>query len=143
VIVPNQAALTQATNYLNTLPAGSAARANEQTVVNALQALPPLSPGAINLGNGTSQEVLNSNQTGTEHYIGARWDYTATSKDSVWYRLIYDHATLSEPFAANSLGLYPQTAFDHNQFHAIGWTRNVSSTIVSQAQFNFTRTVQV
>ena len=143
VIVPNQAALTEATTYLNTLPAGGPARANVQTVVNALQALPAPAAGAINLGNGTSQEVLNSNQSGTEHYIVGRWDYTLSGKDTMWFRVIYDHANLSEPFAANSVGLYPQTAFDHNQFYALGWTRNISSSLISQAQFNFTRTAQV
>ena len=143
VIAPNSAALTEATNYLNTLSPGSAAHANVQTVVNALQALPPLAAGAINLGNGTSQEVLDGNQSGVEHYVVGRWDYTVSSKDTVWFRSIYDHANLSEPFAANSVGLYPQTAFDHNQFYALGWTRNISSTLISQAQFNFTRTAQV
>jgi hypothetical protein len=143
VIVPNQAALTEASNYLNTLAPGSLAQANVATVVNALRALPAPVPGAINLGNGTSQEVLNSNQTGTEHYIVGRWDYTLSTKDSLWFRMIYDHANLAEPFAANSVGLYPQTAFDHNQFYAVGWTRNISSTLINQAQFNFTRTAQV
>lgn len=143
VIVPNQAALTEASNYLATLSPGSAARASEQTVVNALLGLPGPVAGAINLGNGTSQEILNGNQSGIEHYVGARWDFNPTTKDNVWYRLIYDRANLSEPFAANSVGLYPQTAYDHNQFHALGWTRNISSTLISQAQFNFTRTVQV
>lgn len=143
VLVPNQAARTEVTNYIATLPPGSAARANEQTVLNALSAVPLPTAGAIDLRNGTSQQVINGNQSGIENYVVGRWDYSVSSKDSVWVRGIYDRATLSEPFAANSIGLYPQTAFDHNQFYAVGWTRNISTTLVSQAQFNFSRTAQV
>ncbi len=143
VIMPNQAARTEVSNYINTLAPGSAARTNEQTVLNSLMGIPLPPAGALNLGNGTSQAILSGNQSGVENYMTARWDYNVSSKDSIFARSIYDHATLSEPFAANSLGLYPQTAFDHNEFHTIGWTRNVSSTMISQAQFNFTRTVQV
>ncbi len=143
VLMPNQAARTEATNYLATLPAGSAARGSEQTVVNALLAVPLPPARAIDLGNGTSQAVISGNQSGIENYFVGRWDYTASTKDSIWVRSIYDHATLAEPFAANSIGLYPQTALDHNQFHSVGWTRNISSTLVNQAQFNFTRTVQI
>lgn len=143
VLMPNQAARTEVSNYLATLPAGSAARIAEQTVLGALNGLPLPPAGAIDVGNGTSQAVLNGNQTGTENYVVGRWDYNFSSKDSMWARTIYDRATLAEPFAANSLGLYPQTAFDHNQFHSVGWTRNISPTLINQAQFNFTRTAQV
>jgi len=143
VILPNQAARTEVQNYLATLPANSPQAAAEQVVLNALNAIPLPSAGAINLGNGTSQEVFNGNQTGVENYVLGRWDYTMSPKDTIWYRIIYDHATLSEPFAANTIGLYPQTAFDHNQFQNVGWTRNVSPTLINQANFNFTRTAQV
>jgi hypothetical protein len=143
VQLPNQAARTEVTNYLATLGAGTPQRAAVQTVLNGLNALPLPAAGAQDLGNGTSQEILNGNQKGDENYVAARWDYTMSEKDSVWYRIIYDHATLAEPYAANALGLYPQTAYDHNQFHALGWTRNISPTLIAQTQFNFTRTVQV
>jgi len=143
VILPNQAARTEVQNYLTTLPANGPQFAAEQVVLNALNAVPLPSAGAIDLKNGTSQEVLNGNQTGVENYVLGRWDYTMSPKDTIWYRIIYDHATLSEPFAANTIGLYPQTAFDHNQFQNVGWTRNISPTLINQANFNFTRTVQV
>lgn len=142
-IVPNQASRTEVQNYLNTLVPGSAQANAEKVVLNALNAVPLPAAGAIDLGNGTSQEVLNGNQTGVENYVVGRWDYTLSPKDSIWYRVIYDHATLSEPFAANSVGLYPQTAFDHNQFHNIGWTRTITPTVMNQANFNYTRTAQV
>lgn len=140
--VPNQAARTEVQNYLSTLPVGSQAYLNELTVLNSLNAIPLPPTGAIDLGNGTSQGVFNGNQTGNENFVTGRVDYTISSRDSVWGRMIYDHATLSEPFAANSLGLYPQLAFDHNQFYALGWTRNITNNLVSQTQFNFTRTAQ-
>jgi hypothetical protein len=143
LVMPNQAARTEATNYLNSLPVGSAQRSAEQIVVNALNAVPLPPAGSIDLGNGTSQTIQSGTQSGTEHYIVGRYDYTINNKDAIFYRIIYDHATLAEPFAANTAALYPQTAFDHNQFHALGWTRNVSPNMVNQAQFNFTRTVQV
>ncbi len=142
VTTPNQAARTEVQNYIGTLGPG-AARTREQTVLNSLNAIPLPPPGAVDLGNGTSQAVLNGNQSGVENYFVGRWDYNVTEKDAVWARSIYDRATLSEPFSANSLALYPQTAFDHNQFDAVGWTRNISSTLINQAQFNFTRTAQV
>ncbi len=143
VTIPNQAARTEAQNYAATLVPGSAQANAEQVVLNALNAIPLPSAGATNLGNGTSQEVLSGNQTGVENYVLGRWDYTLSAKDTIWYRIIYDHATLSEPFAANSIGLYPQSAFDHNQFQNVGWTRNISATLINQANFNFTRTAQV
>jgi hypothetical protein len=143
VILPNQAARSEVQNYLATLAPGSAQANSEQVVLNALNAVPLPSADAINLGNGTSQEVLTGNQTGVENYVVGRWDYTMSPKDTIWYRIIYDHATLAEPFAANTVGLYPQTAFDHNQFQNIGWIRNISSTLINQANFNYTRTAQV
>lgn len=143
VVIPNQAARTEVQNYMTTLPANGAQFAAEQVVLNALNAVPLPGAGATDLKNGTSQEVLNGNQTGNENYVLGRWDYTMSPKDTIWYRIIYDHATLSEPFAANTIGLYPQTAFDHNQFQNVGWTRNISATLINQANFNFTRTVQV
>ena len=143
VILPNQAARTEVQNYLGTLAPGSDRANAEQVVLNALNAVPLPSASAINLGNGTSQEVLTGNQTGVENYVLGRWDYTMSPKDTIWYRIIYDHATLEEPFAANTVGLYPQTAFDHNQFQNIGWIRNISTTLINQANFNYTRTAQV
>ncbi len=143
VILPNQSARTEVQNYMGTLAPGSSQANAEQLVFNALQAVPLPTASAINLGNGTSQEVISGNQNGVENYVVGRWDYTVSQKDTIWFRLIYDHATLSEPFAANSVALYPQAAFDHNQFENLGWTRNISSTLINQAQFNFTRTAQV
>ncbi|HEV2387222.1 MAG TPA: TonB-dependent receptor [Candidatus Acidoferrales bacterium] len=144
VFLPNSAALTEASNYLATLTPGSSAYKNEQTVVNSLKAIPAPIPSAIDLGNGTSQEILGGNQTGNENYLVVRADYKPTSRDSLWARTIYDRATLFEPFGGgNSLGLYHQNAFDHNQFWALGWTRNISNSVINQAQFNFTRTYQV
>ena len=67
VILPNQAARTEVQNYLATLPANSPQAAAEQVVLNALNAIPLPSADAINLGNGTSQEVFNGNQTGVEN----------------------------------------------------------------------------
>jgi len=143
ITLPNQAARTEVQNYLATLVPGSAQANSEKVVLNGLNAIPLPTASAINLGNGTSQEVLNGNQTGVENYVVGRWDYTLSPKDTIWFRIIYDHATLSEPFAANQIGLYPQTAFDHNQFDNIGWTRNISATLINQANFNYTRTAQV
>lgn len=143
VVLPNQAARTEVTNYITTLSPGSTAFVAEQNVLNALMSVPLPVASATNLGNGTSQQVTTGNQNGVESYVTGRVDYTVDPKDTIWYRLIYDHATLAEPFAANAVALYPQTAFDHNQFQNLGWTRNVSSTLINQAQFNFTRTVQV
>jgi hypothetical protein len=143
VILPNQSARSEVTNYITTLSPGSTAFIAEQNVLSALNAVPLPVASATNLGNGTSQQVTTGNQNGVESYVTGRVDYTVDPKDTIWYRLIYDHATLAEPFAANAVALYPQTAFDHNQFQNLGWTRNVSSTLINQAQFNFTRTVQV
>ena len=143
VILPNQAARTEVQNYMATLAPGSTAYQREGTVLNSLNAVPLPPAGSINLGNGTSQAVLNGNQSGIENYAVGRWDYNVSSRDAIWARSIVDWATLGEPFSANSVGLYPQTAFDHNQFHAVGWTRNISSTLINQAQFNYTRTAQV
>lgn len=142
VDMPNAAATTQVQNYLATLAPGSPAYINEQTVLASLKAIPAPPAGSIDLGNGTSQAIIVGNQTGTENFVTGRVTYNLTNRDSVWGRVIYDHATLSEPFAANSLDQYPQSAFDHNQFYAMGWSRNLTSNFISQAQFNFTRTAQ-
>ena len=143
VTMPNQAARNLVTNYMAGLGTNTAAYNAERTVLNALNTIPLPPAGSTDLGNGTSQAVLSGNQKGIENYFVGRWDYNISSKDSVWARSVYDRATLSEPFAANSLGLYPQTAFDHNQFHSVGWTRNISSNLINQLQFNYTRTAQV
>lgn len=143
ITMPNQAARTLVTNYMARLGVNTAAYNAERTVLNALNAVPLPPAGSIDLGNGTSQAIITGNQSGVENYFVGRWDYNVTSKDSIWARSVYDRATLAEPFAANSIGLYPQTAFDHNQFHAIGWTRNISSNLINQFQFNYTRTAQV
>jgi hypothetical protein len=143
VIVPNQAATNEVQSYMGTLTPGSNQYNAENLVLKSLQAVPSPVAGAINLGNGTSQEVVSGNQTGVESYVVGRWDYTVDQKDTIWFRVIYDHATLAEPFAANSVALYPQAAFDHNQFENLGWTRNISTTLINQAYFNFTRTAQV
>ena len=143
VILPNQAARTQVQSYMGTLVPGSAQANAEQLVLNSLMSVPLPSASATNLGNGTSQEVTSGSQNGVENYVVGRWDYTVDPKDTIWFRVIYDHATLAEPFAANSVALYPQAAFDHNQFENLGWTRNLSSTLINQAHFNFTRTAQV
>ncbi|HUA82931.1 MAG TPA: TonB-dependent receptor [Bryobacteraceae bacterium] len=143
VILPNQAAQNEVQSYIGTLVPGSSQYNAEKLVLGSLQAVPTPNAGAINLGNGTSQEVVSGNQTGLENYVVGRWDYTVDAKDTIWFRIIYDRATLSEPYAANSVALYPQAAFDHNQFENLGWTRNISSSLINQAQFNFTRTAQV
>jgi len=143
VILPNQAARSEVQSYMTTLAPGSTQASAEQLVLNSLLAVPLPTANATNLGNGTSQEVTSGSQTGVENYVVGRWDYTVDQKDTIWFRVIYDHATLAEPFAANSVALYPQAAFDHNQFENLGWTRNITSTLINQAQFNFTRTAQV
>ncbi len=142
VLLPNQSARSEVTNYLATLTPGTTQYAAETNVLNALNAVPLPIASATNLGNGTSQQVDVFNQGGVENYITGRVDYTVSPKDTVFFRLIYDRATLAEPVAANAVGLYPQTAFDHNQFETVGWTRNISSNLINQAQFNFTRTNQ-
>ena len=143
VTIPNQAAQTQVQNYLGTLTPGTAAYNAEQTVLNSLKAIPLPAAGSKDLGNGTSQTVLGGNEKGVENFLTARVDYRISDKDSVFVRSMYDRATLANPYSANSLALYPQGAYTHNQFWALGWTKNITNGLISQAQFNFTRTTQV
>ncbi len=108
--MPNPAATTLVQNYLAKLTPGTTPYNNEVTVLNALKAIPSPPAGSLDLGNGTSQAIIVGNQTGTENFVTARVNYALSSKDSIFGRMIYDHATLSEPFAANNLDQYPQTA---------------------------------
>ena len=127
---------------ISTLPVAAAiAEVTNPFVLAALKAQ-PLPNGADN-GNGTGQNTAVANQTASENYLVAKWDYIFNQKDSFYVRYILDRANLHEPFASNSLGQYPQTNYQHNQFVALSEDKKISPTLINEAQFNFARIVQI
>jgi|HubBroStandDraft_4_1064222.scaffolds.fasta_scaffold02499_2 hypothetical protein len=127
---------------ISTLPdAAAIAEVTNPYVLAALKAQ-PLPNGADN-GNGTGQNTDVGTQTASENYVVGRWDYKLTPKDSIFVRYILDRANLHEPFASNSLAQYPQTNYQHNQFLVLSEQKQISSTLINQANFNYARVVQI
>lgn len=127
---------------ISTLPdAAAIAEVTNPFVLAALKAQPL--PNGVDNGNGTGQNTDVGQQTASENYVVGRWDYMFTQKDSLFVRYILDRANLHEPFASNSLGQYPQTNSQHNQFIVLSEQKKITANLMNQAQFNYSRIPQI
>lgn len=126
---------------ISTVPdAAARAEATNPIVLSILNALPL--PNLNDNGNGTGQIAVVGTQIATEDYIVGRMDYQISTKNSLFGRYIEDRADLRDPFAANTLGQYPELGSARNYFMTVGESSVLSSTLVNKVQFNFTSTNQ-
>lgn len=94
------------------------------------------------IGGGIGQEVLNPVQTGHENYIIGRYDWTMSSKDSLYVRYLGDFAQLFEPTGGTLPGVWPSISRNRNQFATIGERHILSSNVINSARFAFSRPFQ-
>jgi len=99
--------------------------------------LPATSNSATDIGSITE----TGTQTGTENYVLARYDWTISSKDSIFTRYLGDVADLLEPFGGG-FNLWPTTNRDHNQFETIEEKHIFSTNIINTAHFGYSRPLE-
>jgi hypothetical protein len=114
--------------------------------INAIQAAtlaqyPLPSANLTNYGNGTAESQVLGGETVHENYVNARVDYTRSSKDTFFARVVNDPAVQYDP-EPQSPG-YPETGDGHDVYVTGQYKRTVSSSLINLAQFGFTRTLMV
>src|SRR6202044_1060715 len=79
----------------------------------------------------------------SENYFLGRVDYNISSKDTIFGRYVSDRATKNNPFSGSLvLPDWPEVDHSHNQYFTLQERRIVSSNIVNELRFNFTRTFE-
>jgi hypothetical protein len=106
------------------------------SVATTLSSLPVGAPGSTTgLGNflGLSADPIN------ENYFLARFDYTFSSKDSIFVRYFSDRATNTDPFPYSNVPYWPEQDISHDQFATIEEHHIFSPSMINSARFSFSR----
>ncbi len=114
-------------------------------IVNAL-ALYPLPTFGLNPAAGTGEAYVSGNNIAHENYILGRYDYTISSKDTIFVRYMYDRQHVLDPYSGGNgsasggyLPFWPELDKGQNHFATIEWRRIISPTIVNTARESFSR----
>jgi Carboxypeptidase regulatory-like domain/TonB dependent receptor len=99
-------------------------------------------PPTTSIGGGIGQETLNPVQTGSENYVIGRYDWTLSSKDSLFARYLGDFAHLFEPTAGPLPNVWPSISRNRNQFATLEEKHIVSNSVINSARFAFSRPFQ-
>jgi len=98
--------------------------------------------GTDNSGEVTAYETMKS--PGSENYVVGRWDWTISSKDSMFARYLYDEGNLFDVTSATPSSTAPTgwSTQDNtkNQFLSIEEKRSWSSNVISSTRIGFSRT---
>jgi len=92
------------------------------------------------LSGGVGQVNQVDATTGQENYVLGRFDYTLSSKSSLFSRYVSDTADLFEPFSGSTIPLWPATNKTNNQIFTTEHRRVVSSSLINQVRFGLVRT---
>jgi len=114
-------------------------RASAVPAVQPTLALFPLPTTVIGGGIGSIAEVAN--QIAHEDYVLARFDYTLSDKDSLFFRYLSDKANFVEPFSGSNLPLWPESDNSHNQFMTLEERRIISPSMINTLHLSFSRPV--
>lgn len=99
----------------------------------------PTGPDLGGFGNYTDTGAV----VDSENYFLGRVDYNISSKDTIFGRYVSDRATKNNPFSGSLvLPDWPEVDHSHNQYFTLQERRIVSSNIVNELRFNFTRTFE-
>jgi hypothetical protein len=102
-------------------------------------ALYPLPTTQVAPGVGSINEV--DSQTGNENYLLARFDYTISSKDSLFLRYVRDAADTVLPFLGSPIApRWPEVGSTGNHFATVEYRRVFTPTLINLLRFSFTRT---
>ena len=125
------------------------APATNPTAYNAIlgvMAIYPLPTFGFSPASGTGQAYVDGNNIAHENYLLGRYDYTITSKDSIFVRYMYDKQHVIDPFnggngsaAAGYLPYWPERDEGRNHFATLEWRRIISPTLLNTARFSFSR----
>ena len=99
-------------------------------------------PPTTLIGGGIGQETLNPVQTGSENYVIGRYDWTLSSKDSIFVRYLGDFARLFEPTGGPLPNVWPSISRNRNQFATIEEKHIVSNSVINSVRFAFSRPFQ-
>ena len=88
-----------------------------------------------------SLTAVASNIT-NENYLLTRFDYTLSSKDSIFARYVRDYAEYLTPFNGSSLPLFPERDNTANNFATIEERHIFTPTLVNLIRGSFTRPVE-
>jgi hypothetical protein len=129
-------------------PAPSLLASNPATynaVVGTL-AIYPLPTFGFNPAAGTGQVPVVANNIAHENYILGRFDYTLSTKDSLFLRYFYDKQHVIDPYAggngsasAGFLPYWPERDEGMNHFATVEWRRIISPTLLNTARISFSR----
>ena len=92
------------------------------------------------LSGGVGQVNQVDTTSGHENYFLGRFDYTLSSKNSLFARYVSDTADLFEPFSGSSIPLWSATNKTNNQILTAEHRRLVSSNVINQLRFGIVRT---
>ncbi len=102
-------------------------------------ALYPLPTTQLAPGVGSINEVAS--QTGNENYLLTRFDYTISSKDSLFVRYVKDAADTILPFLGSPIApRWPEVGVTRNNFATVEYRRVISPSLINLLRFSFTRT---
>ena len=95
------------------------------------------------LGNGIGRVTDVANQVANENYFLARFDYSITSKDSLFMRYVRDTASLLSPFSGSTVPLWPEQDLTANHYATIEERHLFSPALINAARVSFVRPSEV
>jgi hypothetical protein len=115
-------------------------------ITNAL-ALYPLPTYNFSSAAGTGQVNQVASQIAHENYFLGRFDYTLSTKDSLFTRYFFDKQHVTDPFGGGyaptgfqvGLPLWGEVDDSMNHFATIEWRRIISPTLLNTARVSFSR----
>ena len=138
-VVPDAGHRTPAASLLASNPA------TYNAIVSTL-AIYPLPSYNFNPAAGTGFASVLGDNIAHENYLLARFDYTLSSKDSLFLRYFYDKQHVLDAYsggngsaAAGYLPYWPERDEGMNHFATLNWRRIVSPNLLNTARVSFSR----
>ncbi len=123
------------------VPCGANGLANVGFASPSIASAMALFPTAtIPLSGGIGNAFSNGTQVGDEYYMLGRFDYTISSKDSVFARYVIDHSSFTNPFPGTNAAGWPDSEPTRNQYMTIEERHILSANLINVARASFVRT---
>jgi hypothetical protein len=100
--------------------------------------LSSLPVGASGSANGLGSYIGVAGQPINENYFLGRFDYSFSSKDTIFARYFSDRATNVDPFPySTGVPFWPETDISHDQFATIEEHHIFSASMIASSRFSF------
>jgi hypothetical protein len=94
----------------------------------------------IPLSGGIGNAFANGTQVGNEYYLLGRFDYTLSSRDSIFTRYVMDSSSFTNPFPGTNAAGWPDSEPTRNQYVTVEERHILSASLINVARASFVRT---